>query len=243
MSSQNIKNNLNSKQDPKFVAKPISKKVQQEVQPAQQIYDDSTNKTNENLETQVKSEFESQPPVNQPPVNQPPQKYKFRIEVMEKDYDHPLSETQDFTWKKVNYSEPVYIEASNKQELAEIQSRYNACDQYFKIVECVYKPAETNNRLAEQPNREHQQPVQSVQHYQQNSMLKPKPKIVTIGDIQLKYDGNDVYQKQWIRVTPDEANNFRVIMDQTNKIVPMKGRHFEVRKWVKIQDTDVEDED
>lgn len=67
---------------------------------------------------------------------------------------------------------------------------------------------------------------------------KKKPKIVTIGDIQLKYDGDKVYQKQWIRLSSAEAANYRVISDSTNKTVPLAGKHIEARKWVLVEDSE-----
>lgn len=67
---------------------------------------------------------------------------------------------------------------------------------------------------------------------------KKKPKIVTIGDIQLKYDGDKVYQKQWIRLSSAEAANYRVISDSTNKAVPLAGKHIEARKWVLVEDSE-----
>ncbi len=69
-----------------------------------------------------------------------------------------------------------------------------------------------------------------------------KPKIVTIGDIQVKYDGDKVYQRQWIRLSANEAANFRVVNDQTNKIVVLNGKHIEAKKWVLVEeDPDTEE--
>ena len=71
---------------------------------------------------------------------------------------------------------------------------------------------------------------------------KTVSKIITLGDVQIKYDGNSVYQKQWVRLAPKEEAGIRVISDANNKIVPMKGRHFEVKRWVKIEGGSVLDE-
>ena len=65
---------------------------------------------------------------------------------------------------------------------------------------------------------------------------KPKPKVVTIGDIEVKYDGDKVYQKQWMKLTPTEASNFRVVNDTNNKIVSMNGKHIEAKRWMLIED-------
>lgn len=69
-----------------------------------------------------------------------------------------------------------------------------------------------------------------------------RPRIVTIGDMQIKYDGDKVYQKQWMRLTQAEASNFRVVCDANNKVVPMNGRHVEAKRWVLVEDVSEEDD-
>jgi len=76
----------------------------------------------------------------------------------------------------------------------------------------------------------------------EDSSRKAVSKIITIGDVQIKYDGNSVYQKQWVRLQPKEEASIRVVSDANNKLVPMKGRHFEVKRWVKIEGGSVLDE-
>ena len=71
---------------------------------------------------------------------------------------------------------------------------------------------------------------------------KTVSKIITLGDVQITYDGNSVYYKQWVRLSPKEEVGIRVISDANKKIVPMKGRHFEVKRWVKIEGGSVLDE-
>lgn len=66
----------------------------------------------------------------------------------------------------------------------------------------------------------------------------PRPKIIQIGDTQIKYDGDKVYQKQWIRLTQSEQSNFRVVNDSSNKIVPLTGKHIEARRWVIVETAD-----
>lgn len=66
--------------------------------------------------------------------------------------------------------------------------------------------------------------------------VKQKPKIVTIGDIEVKYDGDKVYQKQWMKLTPAEAANFRVVNDSNNKIVSLNGKHIEAKRWTLVED-------
>ena len=66
--------------------------------------------------------------------------------------------------------------------------------------------------------------------------VKPKPKIVTIGDIEVKYDGDKVYQKQWMKLTPAEASNFRVVNDSNNKIFNLSGKHIEAKRWMLVEE-------
>ena len=77
----------------------------------------------------------------------------------------------------------------------------------------------------------------------QPTLEKQKPKIVTIGDIEVKYDGDKVYQKQWMKLTPTEASNFRVVVDSTNKIVNLNGKHIEAKRWTLIEEKTSSQED
>ena len=78
-----------------------------------------------------------------------------------------------------------------------------------------------------------------------NDTAKPKskPKIVTIGDIEVKYDGDKVYQKQWMKLTPAEASNFRVVNDANNKIFSLNGKHIEAKRWMLIEDSAADKDD
>ena len=67
-------------------------------------------------------------------------------------------------------------------------------------------------------------------------IARPKPKIVTIGDIEVKYDGDKVYQKQWMKLTPAEASNFRVVNDANNKIISLNGKHIEAKRWMLVEE-------
>ena len=44
-------------------------------------------------------------------------------------------------------------------------------------------------------------------------------KYFTAGDIKFKMVGNEVFQKQWIRATPEEVESIRLVNDKTNKIL------------------------
>lgn len=77
--------------------------------------------------------------------------------------------------------------------------------------------------------------VNNVTLQQPVTVLRQKPKIVTIGDMQIKYDGDNVYQMQWVRLNESEAANYRIVSDSSNKILPMKNRHIEAKRWVMVE--------
>lgn len=173
---------------------------------------------------------------------------KFEIAVYQADCEKSDGNGNPITsWKRVNYEQPVYIEASSKKDLDELQEQYHMCDQKFEILRVIRPPQNPNNAEPKQPqqaiNRESAPAIEnksmvsqtvSVQQHKPHSQVKPK--IVTIGDIQVKYDGDKVYQKQWIKLTPTESANIRLINDSNNKVINLDGKHFEAKKWVLIED-------
>ena len=69
---------------------------------------------------------------------------------------------------------------------------------------------------------------------------KRETKYYKVGDVEIKEENGHLYQKQWLRLSPAEASNFRIVSDSNNKIVAMKGRHIEAKKWVKIENANGE---
>lgn len=68
-------------------------------------------------------------------------------------------------------------------------------------------------------------------------LTSPAPvKYFNIGGIECKLENNKVYQKQWVKIGGNEAQNYRVIQDTNNKEISMAGKHFEVLKWVLIDE-------
>ena len=158
---------------------------------------------------------------------------------------------------------PNIIEVANKAEFDEIQKQYAMCDQRIKVIReidpFVDEPKKPQPQMIPQNNQaipiETKMPQnhENVQHTQstpiidmskaaqqvmnnQVTVAKPKPKIVTIGDVEVKYDGDKVYQKQWMKLTPAEASNFRIVTDSNNKVVSMAGKHVEAKRWVLLED-------
>ena len=63
-----------------------------------------------------------------------------------------------------------------------------------------------------------------------------KPKYFTIGGIECKQEGTKIYQRQWVQVSQNEMENYRLVVDMSNKIVPITGKHLEVKRWVLVED-------
>lgn len=190
-------------------------------------------------------------------------KHKLEIQVYEADYTD-VPDGSPPKWRAVRSDPtlggggPVVIEVADKRELAEIQQRYALCDQKIKVIreidpfddpKPVPRAIPQNNQaipvVAQQPaaSQVAQPVVQQAQQVQQ-VVIKPKPKVVTIGDMQVKYDGDKVYQKQWVKLNSNEAANFRVVNDSNNKIVALNGKHIECKRWVIVEEDsgDIEDD-
>ena len=160
---------------------------------------------------------------------------------------------------------PIIIEVADKKELMELQQRYAMCDQQMKIIREIdpFDDEPTTSKTSAIPLNNQAIPIQSTSstvdsasiqqiHVIPSSVetqqvkqiasashieiIKPKPKIVTIGDIEVKYDGDKVYQRQWMKLTPIEAANFRVVNDATNKIISMNGKHLEAKRWIVVEE-------
>ena len=173
-------------------------------------------------------------------------KHKLEIQVYEADYEKVGQDGQP-KWNPVNYGmdngKPLIIEVADKKEFEEIKKQYELCDQRIRVVreldpfvdESAAAQTSSQNQMANNQNvrnETQQQPQTTISQ----SIPKVAPKIVKIGDIEIKYDGQNVYQKQWIQLTPDEASNFRVVNDSNNKIFNLNGKHIEARRWILTED-------
>ena len=70
---------------------------------------------------------------------------------------------------------------------------------------------------------------------------KKPPKYFKIGGVEVKEDNGKIFQKQWCIVPITEMHNYRIVIDSSNKIVSMNGKHIEVKKWVQVEDSGDED--
>ena len=185
-------------------------------------------------------------------------KHKFEIQIYEADYEKADANNGQPEWRlvrgdpKLDGGRPMVIEVANKEEFREIQQQYALCDQQIRIVREIdpfvddeedaskQVPAASipqNNQAipVKQPDSQPMRQTQASQPIVQQA-TKPKPKIVTIGDVEIKYDGDKVYHKQWIALTPNEARNFRIVADSSNKLVSMNGKHIEAKRWVLVEE-------
>jgi len=62
------------------------------------------------------------------------------------------------------------------------------------------------------------------------------PKFFQVGGIKCKIENGKLYQKQWMKLTDEESTEIRIVSDKNNKICQLKDKHFEVLKWVIVED-------
>lgn len=158
------------------------------------------------------------------PVSNKP-KFKFDIDVYE--IDDSSRAPERFT----------DVEAESAESLAAI---YATCNQRIKVLRKTpiepLAPVESPAPIVEAHPRPPFQPNQTITVSNDVPTKPIEPKYVTAFGIKLKIIGDEVYQKQWVRVSEDEAQGIRLIIDKTNKLVNLEGKHFELEKWIKIED-------
>lgn len=197
---------------------------------------------------------EASKPVPVPVPAVPKRKHKLEIQIFDIDYEDADKNngmpTKRLVRNDLDGGKPIVIEVADKAEFKMIKSQYEMCGQTIEVLREIDpfkdnepEPSASAGAAAQPSMMQPAQPVpqqivqqQIVQQPVQQAVQKAKPKIITIGDISIKYDGDKVYQKQWVRLTPQEASNFRVVSDSTNKIVSMNDKHLEAQRWVMIED-------
>ena len=183
---------------------------------------------------------------------------KFEIEIYDEVTDDNTGDHKG--WTKMLSEKPIIIEASCKKDLDEYASRLAFCHQRMKIVRCLNevdsqssskvpaKVEQTGTQCQQQPvasNRSSQNIVQQNIAPLSTSIAsisiekpKAKPKYYKIGNIDIKDDNGIIYQKQWVRLSDDEASNFRIVNDKTNALVALKGKSIEMKKWIRVEDAE-----
>ena len=84
-----------------------------------------------------------------------------------------------------------------------------------------------------------QAPVIPQQAIQQQS----QPQYYRIGDIEIKIENGQSYQKQFVKLTESEARNIRIVDDKTNRVVNLNGKHIEMKKWILVQPSTTDEVD
>lgn len=154
-----------------------------------------------------------------------------------------------------NGGNPV-ITVNSQSDLQEKQNLYKTVGQRFKIIREIDPPSFDDIKKAaiEQgliPADSDFGPVPAEQKDDAPAKVKAKAadaqpvhrekretKYYKVGDVEIKEEDGQLYQKQWLRLSPAEAANFRVVSDSSNKIVSMKGKHLEAKKWLAIEHAD-----
>lgn len=174
---------------------------------------------------------------------------KFEIQVFNED----LQDDGTVQLKPEKTDRAIVLEVATPEELKMALQQYRMCGQVAKIVREIDPPSTQVPALVQAPQANAAVPMPTAQYQpailpQISTMSsgpqmvaapqpKAKPKIVTIGDMQVKYDGDKVYQRQWVKLNATEAANFRLVNDSSNKIVSMAGKHIEAKRWVRVEET------
>lgn len=196
---------------------------------------------------------------------------KFELAVFDIDERTDVNGIDHPEMRRVHSDFPIIVKARSPAELNEILNQYKMCGQVAKIIREIDPPAnvkvqanvssQTQDTAKEQvldtsPSQASSQASSQVSSQASSlekevvkntasecvKLVRPKPKIVTIGDTQIKYDGDKVYQKQWVKLNQNEAGQIRIVNDSNNKILNLNGKHIEILRWVMIEDQDSDDD-
>ena len=109
----------------------------------------------------------------------------------------------------------------------------NASEEQIKALEAMHGSPKPQDQQV-QPSQ--QAPTPSTRTIHEAMQARQQPTFFKIGSIECKMENGKVYQKQWMRVSESEMENYRLISDKNNKILPMTGKHLEVLKWAISED-------
>ena len=167
---------------------------------------------------------------------------KFEIEV----FDEDLLDNGKIYLKPAGRQT---VEANTPQELV---SLFKMCGQQIKILrEINDELSVAQSQISSSQSISSQvQPVLNIkpeielsatqisQPVTQQQIGNSKIEFYKVGDIEIKSENGILYEKRWITVTSEENENIRIISDKTNKVVSLIDKHIEIKKWVKLNDTD-----
>lgn len=155
---------------------------------------------------------------------------------------------------RYEYTVKIFEEGGDGKPITSIQKgiKMNSDQELF----AMYAMAEQKVQILEKreinpPENNPQQPQMVQQMAMQTPLPRPQMpmpssqksvepvvKYFSGGGIDFKMVGDDLYQKQWVRATEDDCKKIRIINDANNKIVELKGKHFELLNWVKVETSD-----
>ena len=155
-----------------------------------------------------------------------------------------------------NGGNPI-ITVNSQADLQEKQNLYKSVGQRFTIVREIDPPslddikkaaveqgliqADSESVLIDHKHETPAQPKKTVMEID-NKKAVPENKCETryykVGDVEIKEEGGKLYQKQWLRLSPAEMSNFRIVSDSSNKIISMKGKHIEAKRWLAVEYAD-----
>ena len=182
-----------------------------------------------------------------PAQTQQPQTKKRRFEIEVYDEIQVGENIDNIQLQKVVMERPVIIEAGSKKELDDIAAKFKLCKQRMKIVRVLDDDGnavplkQAFAQQAQAPTQVQQQVPQVQTVVQQASVIKQKPRFYSVGGIEIKDDNGKIYQKQWMKLSEKEAQNFRLVNDANNKIASMNGKHLEMKRWVAVETSNEDD--
>lgn len=156
-------------------------------------------------------------------------RYEYTVKVFEEGDDgKPITSIQKGV--KMNSDQELY-------------AMYAMAEQKIQILEKREINPPQEQLAAQQPQMQQRQMPPAQMSPSAIPTPSPKPaepqiKYFSGGGIDFKMVGDDLYQKQWVRATEDDCKKIRIINDANNKIVELKGKHFELLNWVKVETTD-----
>ena len=175
---------------------------------------------------------------------------EFLIEV----YDLSIDDsTGKVIPQRVSYEKPVTIKAFSKAELNGKLALYRKCDQMAKIVQEVTPVGRTMTQNSNSAPIQHQpvnqqtktasSQVQKASSNTSSTEQTISPQYFKIGDIEIKIENGKSFQKQFVTLTETEAKNIRIVDDKTNRVLNLKGKHIEMKKWIQVQSTSTDEVD
>ena len=178
-----------------------------------------------------------------------PEGREFELEVFDMTID---DRTGKQIPQRVSYSQPIIVKAFSKAELNGKLQLYRSCDQIARVVrEIPGKLAPLSEQKAQQPVPPSAQaglpfpvqPNQTTKSAPQAPLqaVPVQPQYFKIGDIEIKIENGQSYQKQFVALTEAEAKNIRIVDDKTNRVINLNGKHIEMKKWIQVQSTSTDE--